>query len=260
MSKADDNALFAGTLQRHLKTLPAGGGFYPGAVDEWAGPSTLASWRESVGIAQAQPPIVIPPAEVTGDLSGLPTPAEFYTLPRESTASLNAFYGTADPAGSYLAWFSFPCEVVRLYSRSGDLVADKTGDDLPDHRAHRMVVGRLQAALLEICLTLGEADFIRQGWHVYGGAFHYRKKVGGSSLSTHAWGIAVDVNPGENGYGHRATTFSEGAIDTMERWGFLSAFRAWGHDAMHFQAAIPSISPGTHYDRHGLPANIRVAG
>lgn len=259
MSKASDNAFFAGTLQRHLKTLPVGKGFYPGAVDEWIGPSTTACWRESVGVAQVQPPIIITPGELPGDLSGMPKPAEFYTLPRETTAAMNTFYGTANKAGSYLTWFSFPCAGIRLYSRTGELVANRVGDELPDHRAHKMVAGRWQAALTEIYLTLGDGEFRRQGWHVYGGAFNYRYKVGGSSLSTHAWGIAFDSNQGENGYKQYSTTFSDVAFDILEKWGFLSAYRAWGHDAMHVQAAVPVIVKGSFYDRNGLPKNIRIA-
>lgn len=259
MSKITDNAFFAGTLQRHLKTLPVGKGFYPGTVDEWAGPTTLGCWRESVGLAPVQPPVIIPPADLPADLIELPKPAEFYTLPRESTASLNAFYGQANPQGSYLTWFSFPCDGIRLYSRDGVLVGNKVGDALPDHRAHKMVAGRLQAALMEIYLTLGDAEFRRQGWHIFGGAFNYRTKVGGSSLSTHAWGIAVDSHPGQNGYKQYSTTFSGLAFDILEKWGFLSAYRAWGHDAMHVQAAIPTIVRGSYYDRNGLPKNIRIA-
>lgn len=259
MSKITDNAFFAGTLQRHLKTLPKGKGFYPGVVDEWAGPSTLACWRESIGLAPERPAIIIPDADVPASLSALPKPAEIYTLPRETDSALNAFYGKANPDGRDMVYFSFPCQGMRLYELDGALITDKTGDDLPDHRAHRMVVGRYQAALLEIYVTLGDAEFRRQGLHVWGGAFNYRKKVGGSSLSTHSWGIAGDHHPSKNGYKHYATTFSDVVFDIFEKWGFLCAYRAWGHDAMHVQAAIPVIVKGSYYDRKGLPKNIRIA-
>jgi hypothetical protein len=219
----------------------------------------LTSWRESLGLVPVRPPIIIPDAEIPGNLLELPKPAEFYVLPPENNTALNAFYGNANREGSYLTWFSFPCKGIRLYSRDGALVADKTGDDIPDHRAHRLLVGRIQAALLEIYLTLGDEEFRRQGWHIYGGAFNYRNKVGGSSLSTHAWGIAIDNNQDENRYKQYSTTFSDVAFDIWEKWGFLSAYRAWGHDAMHVQAAIPVIVKGSYYAINGLPKNIRSA-
>lgn len=259
MSKNSDNALFAGTLQRHLKTLPVGKGFYPGVVDEWAGPSTLACWRESQGLLPERPPIITPPANLPVDLGDMPKPAEFYVLPRENDTALNAFYGKANPEGRDMVYFSFPCQGMRLYELDGPLIANKVGDERPDHRAHKLVVGRYEAAQMEIYLTLGEEEFFRQGLHVWGGAFNYRNKVGGSSLSTHAWGIAGDHHPSKNGYKQYSTTFSAVVFDIFEKWGFLSAFRAWGHDAMHVQAAIPVIVKGSFYDKNGLPKNIRIA-
>lgn len=263
MSKASDNENMAGILQRHLKTLPVGKGFYPGEEDRWAGPATQSAFFESIGQARPVPPIVSQPPV---DLSGLPKPAELYVLPRETPEAMTAFYGAPSKNPTNLEWFSFPCEGIRLYSRDGVLLGDKViqdgsagQDGLPDHRCHRLLVGRYEAALAEIYLTLGPAEFFRQGWHVYAGFHNYRQKTGGSGLSTHSWGGAVDNNPDENTYSMRTTTFSDVAIDIMEKWGFLSGFRAWGRDAMHFQAVIPNLSAGSYYARNGLPKNIRAA-
>lgn len=112
---------------------------------------------------------------------------------------------------------------------------------------------------MEIFLTLGKERFEKEGWHVYGGFHNYRTKTGGSGLSTHAWAIAVDLNQDENYYAKTTTTFSDTGIDIMEKWGFLSGFRAWTKDAMHFQAVIPNISKGSYYAIHGLPKNIKIA-
>jgi hypothetical protein len=67
------------------------------------------------------------------------------------------------------------------------------------------------------------------------------------------------MNPAENTFAQRTTTFSDVAIDIMERWGWLSGGRAWGKDWMHFQAVIPNVSSGSYYDTHGLPKNIAHA-
>lgn len=180
-------------------------------------------------------------------------------LPREGTNTLNEFYGTASPTGNYLEWFSFPVANVRLYSRKGASLSDRTGNGLDDHRCHSKVRNQLEAALSAVYQALGKAQFEKEGWHIYGGCFNYRKKRGGSSLSTHSWGIAIDINPEENPFHGTDTTFSSKAIDIMEEHGFLSGGRAWGKDWMHFQAAVPHVSSGSYYARHGLPVNIQSA-
>lgn len=51
MSKADDNAQFAGMVQRHLKEK----GFYKGDLDEWAGAETQKAFNAFAGIIQPAP-------------------------------------------------------------------------------------------------------------------------------------------------------------------------------------------------------------
>lgn len=253
MSKVSDNERMAGILQVDLKA----GGWYQGIVDEWAGPATQSAYARSKGQA---PPVLPPVTGLPPDLTLLPKPAEFYLLPRETESAMTAFYGAPSKNPTNLDYFSFPYAGIRLYSRDGVFLTDRVGNDgLPDHRCHRLLVGRFEAALMEIFLTLGKERFEKEGWHVYGGFHNYRTKTGGSGLSTHAWAIAVDLNQDENYYAKTTTTFSDTGIDIMEKWGFLSGFRAWTKDAMHFQAVIPNISKGSYYAIHGLPKNIKIA-
>ena len=180
-------------------------------------------------------------------------------MPRESDASLNRFYGTATPQGNHLDWFNFPCDNVRLYSRTGAHLHDRDGDGNDEHRCHKMIVEPLEAAFLELYDVLGKEEFERQGLHIYAGSFNYRRKTAGGSLSTHSWGIAIDVAPNGNGWKQYSTTFTDVTFDIFEKHGFLSAFRAWGHDAMHFQRCIPHISKGSYYAKRGLPKHIVAA-
>ena len=195
--------------------------------------------------------------EEPGEVAITPAPG-MISLPRENNASLNKFYGKADPNGGFLEWFSFPTDNIRLYSRNGINLSDADGDGRDAHRCHKAIAKRLEAALQEIYDTLGRFKFEKEGWNIYSGCFNYRKKRGGSSLSTHSWGIAIDVNGNENPFKSSKTTFSDTSIDIMEKHGFLSGGRAWGKDWMHFQAAIPHISKGSYYDTHGLPDHIRA--
>lgn len=200
------------------------------------------------------------PPPFSGTPLVIPAPEPFYVLPAENNEALHRFYGRASASFSdQMDWFSFPVRDVRLYDRDGALLSDRDKDSRADHRTHKLLAGRLTNALAEIYQALGKEEFERQGWHVYGGSHNYRTKTGGSSLSTHAWAAAVDINPTENPFRQTTTTFSDKAINIMEKWGFLSGGRAWGKDWMHFQAVIPAVSSGSYYARNGLPPNIRKA-
>jgi hypothetical protein len=72
----------------------------------------------------------------------------------------------------------------------------------------------------------------------FGGCFSYRPQRTGSNLSTHAWGIAIDLNPATNEQGTNGT-MDQGIITIFREAGFK-----WGgdwvgrfKDPMHFQFA-----------------------
>lgn len=100
-------------------------------------------------------------------------------------------------------------------------------------RAHRLMVPIFQAVFSDL-LGSGLSEHARD----YGGIYANRAIRGSSSgrRSTHAWGIAVDINPAENALG-TAGRMHEGVIQTFQRHGFQ-----WGglfrrKDPMHFQYA-----------------------
>lgn len=218
-----------------------------------------------------------PPPPTGGAVPLPPAPAIIYDtaldiieLPVENaTGQLEKFFGKATPIGDeYLAWFQFPTDQMRLYSRDGDRLSDRDKNGLDEHRCHRKIARRLEAALREIWDTLGPAEFQKQGWHVYGGCHAYRAKKLGSSLSVHAYAGAIDINPNENQLHSVGTTFSIRAVEIMERHGFLWGPRAWGMpgygrtdkiyvDPMHFQFALPHRSKGSYYEVNGFPKHIR---
>lgn len=71
----------------------------------------------------------------------------------------------------------------------------------------------------------------------FGGCFAYRPQRGSHKLSTHAWGISIDLNPSSNRMGTNGSMHSE-VIDMFRMYGFF-----WGgdftakerRDPMHFQ-------------------------
>lgn len=91
---------------------------------------------------------------------------------------------------------------------------------------------------LVIPLTKAIQDLIRTGCirqlKTWDGCFNIRKKRGGSSMSLHSWGVAIDVNAYANCFGCKPTLsaqFVKCFTDNGFDWG-----GTWRKpDGMHFQ-------------------------
>lgn len=146
------------------------------------------------------------------------------------------FYG--DPRGSNGAassrWerenlITVPCPWALTYA----------GRPVKGIRVHRKVAESLTRALANIWERVGQsqAEIDRIGMSVYGGGYNFRVMRGGSSLSMHAYGAAVDFDPGRNALGDATPAMDPRVIEEFEREGW-----EWGGhwsrpDGMHFQAA-----------------------
>lgn len=199
--------------QRFLKEK----GHYAGIIDGiWGGKSEAAY---QALLAKEHP---VP------DSAGFRPPAPDYH------SMVRAFGKPGDE--SNLVRFSFPYP-MRL--------AWDTSKTVKTSRCHRLIRKPLVAALRELLDTHG-MDWIRQhGLDLFGGIYNDRSVRGGRAKSKHAWGVAIDLNPDENGNrtpwvpGKQRSkgyaTMPQAAIQIFEKHGFKSAARAWGRDAMHFQ-------------------------
>jgi murein DD-endopeptidase MepM/ murein hydrolase activator NlpD len=96
---------------------------------------------------------------------------------------------------------------------------------------HRRLAPVFPAVFVEI-----ERRGLRGKLRTYGGCFNFRTKRSASKLSTHAWGIAVDLNPETNGMGQDGD-MAPGIVAVFESFGFTWGGRWSGRskDPMHFQ-------------------------
>lgn len=205
MSKEIDNATFARLNQAWLSLMTHGV-----AVDGWAGAKTQAAWRKVTGfegtVAAAAP---------------WPSPDE---------RSMTAFYGEPGDARK-LVTIQLPY-AMRLAWKTSVVVTRTT--------CHRLVAESLQGVFETVLEHYGDVGAVREArMDLYGGCVNVRRQRGGKAWSTHAWGVAVDLDPAKNrnlSPWPTAATMPLEVIEIFEAAGWKSGARAWGRDAMHFQA------------------------
>jgi LysM repeat protein len=98
-------------------------------------------------------------------------------------------------------------------------------------RCHKKLVGTYKSLFNEI-YELGLHEKITN----YGGSFNYRSKRSSNKLSTHSWGIAIDINPLTNRMGTKGDMPYE-IVQIFEEYGFEWGGKWRTPDPMHFQFA-----------------------
>jgi hypothetical protein len=63
-------------------------------------------------------------------------------------------------------------------------------------RCHKLAAEPFLNVFNDLLAQYGIKEIERLGIDLFGGCFNYRKMRGGTSWSKHAWGIAVDIDPG----------------------------------------------------------------
>lgn len=163
-------------------------------------------------------------AAVQKHLRGLmPKP---HPWPKSDEASLKRFYGAAGDE-SQLVTFDFPYPIYY----EGKLT--RRG------RCHRKVKDSLLRVLHEIGDRWQARRDIMEEAEDFGGIYANRTMRGGSTISTHARGIAIDMDDDDNGNKVSWPVVADMPLEIMEafaREGWLSAGAFWGRDAMHHQA------------------------
>ncbi|WP_037348929.1 M15 family metallopeptidase [Sediminibacter sp. Hel_I_10] len=106
---------------------------------------------------------------------------------------------------------------------------------------HKLLADKFTAVFEDLLQYYGLAEIKRLGIDLFGGCFNYRRMRGGSSWSTHAWGIAIDLDPARNELreSKRTARFArpeyKPMIDIFYKHGFISLGVEKDYDWMHFQ-------------------------
>jgi len=158
--------------------------------------------------------------------------------PNQSTASLNKFYGDPDN-GSGSADLDWQRE--NLTTIIPPYAMQYGGRKVSKITVHKLVADSLMRVLTRIGQEFTAAQRKQYGLDQFGGVFNFRRKRGGTGLSTHSWAIAIDLAVALNGfsvvYGSQPNMMPARVVEIFEdegwTWGGL-----WSNpDAMHFQAA-----------------------
>jgi hypothetical protein len=149
-----------------------------------------------------------------------------------TTKELTKKYGTPNAEGKgYLVTIDLPY----------DFYYD--GKPVKKMRCHKLVADKFKAVFEEILTVYGLEKIQALGINKYGGCFNYRKMRGGTELSRHSWGVAIDLDPARNllKENHRTARFArpeyKPMIDIFYKHGFLSLGREKDYDWMHFEIA-----------------------
>lgn len=112
---------------------------------------------------------------------------------------------------------------------------------IPSVAIHVKCASSLMAVFHKVASTLQLTDIARRRYTSYDGSYNFRPKRGGTTLSMHAYGAAIDFDAGDNPFHGAKHLFTDD--DPLVK-AFKSEGWIWGGDwspgsidAMHFQAA-----------------------
>lgn len=153
----------------------------------------------------------------------MPSP---HPWPASDRASMERFYGA-------------PGDEANLISIAPPYPMLYDGKAIKTLRCHKKVADSLLRVLHNIRDIIARHPEDSDEAQDYGGCYNFRPKRGGTSLSIHSWGAAIDLDADDNTFRDHWPMKADMPLTIMEafaREGWLSAGAFWGYDAMHFQA------------------------
>lgn len=158
--------------------------------------------------------------------------------PRENQAELVKFFG--DPRGRNgevnKKWFAE--NMVLFYPPYPVWFGDERKVQLKRMYVHKKCLKTFEGAFAETLKVFGLEKIKQLNLDVSGGSFNYRLYRGGSNLSTHSYGCAIDMDPERNPFPKKWNAkhgLPLDYVEIMEKHGFWWRGRDGDIDPMHFQ-------------------------
>jgi len=144
-----------------------------------------------------------------------------------------AKYGQANKTGAgYLTTINLPYPMYLNWN---------TSEKINSFQCHKLIKEPLLNVFKDILAHYGLEKIKELQLDDFGGCFNYRPMRGGTSLSRHSWGIAIDLDPDRNLLKETSKTARfarpeyKPMIDIFYKHGFESLGREKNYDWMHFQ-------------------------
>lgn len=109
-------------------------------------------------------------------------------------------------------------------------------------QCHKLAADPFKNVFTDLLTHYGLLELQRLGIDLFGGCVNVRLMRGSKTKwSRHAWGVAIDLDPGRNGLKTKwaAAQFSkpeyEFMMDAFYKHGFISYGKEKNYDAMHFE-------------------------
>lgn len=190
-------------------------GFYKGVIDGDFGPASRKAYQEFLIESNAKQSAI---AKAKG-------------YPHDNNDELIAFYGTPEQAENKLVSVPFPW------------ISKIEGKVVKGIRIHQKIANDLKLILDDVWEFSGKNQSVIDSWGLstYDGSYNNRPVRGGSRLSQHAFGAAIDFdaedNPNSVTTGNRAlANMPEKVIQIWANHGWMNGGRKWGRDFMHYSA------------------------
>lgn len=203
----------------------------------------LQAQAQSSGQSQSQPQTQAPASSAPA-ASGAPAyaapaaaPGSYRSAPSAAPAAAGSAPRTANVVNDSTPVAGRPNGLNQIISTFGQPGTNQVTTKMPagpggkmiDVTCNAKIADKMKGAFEEI-KARGLSDQI----HSFDGCFVNRDKRGGSGKSTHAWGIAFDVNASENPQGSTWQTEGQRQLaQVFEKYGFHQI----PNDPMHFQYA-----------------------
>lgn len=151
-----------------------------------------------------------------------------------NTTQLKSKYGAPSANPDYLTTIVLPYPMKLAWDKA--ITTKKM-------TCHKLVAAKFVKVFEQILETYGLEKIQELGIDIFGGCFNFRVMRGGTEMSKHSWGVAIDLDPERNQLKETSKTARfarpeyKKMIDIFYANGFISLGREKNYDWMHFEIA-----------------------